>query len=80
MPSCLAPRLKAALRVAWRNVAMIALSRILLRRDPAPPVMGVDAPPPRPTIGAALLVALVFSGLWLAAVTLASLVTGHGWL
>ncbi|MCU0908409.1 MAG: hypothetical protein MUF73_13440 [Rhodobacteraceae bacterium] len=59
---------------------MSALTRIRLRRDPAPPVMGVEAPPPRPTLGAALLVALVLSGLWVAAVTLASLFTGPGGL
>jgi len=59
---------------------MPALTRILARRTPAPPVMGVDAPPPRPTFGAALLVALVLSGLWVAAVTVVSLVTGHGGL
>lgn len=59
---------------------MHALTRIRLRRTPAPPVLGVDAPPSRPTFGAALLVALVLSGLWVGGVTVVSLLTGHGGL
>jgi hypothetical protein len=62
--------------VAWRYGGMSDLPRFRARRQASPPVMGVDAPPPRPTFGAALLLALVLSGLWVAAVTFATLVSG----
>ncbi len=55
---------------------MAFLSRFRPAHSPRPLVRGVDAPPPRPTLGAALLVAVVLSGLWVAAVTLVSVATG----
>jgi hypothetical protein len=36
----------------------------------------VDAPGPRLTLGAALLAAVVLSGVWIATVTVVSLITG----
>lgn len=39
-------------------------------------VLGVDAPGPRLTLGAALLAAVVLSGVWIATVTVVSLITG----
>lgn len=55
---------------------MAFLTRFRSGNRVAPPVLGVDAPPPRLTLGAALLVAVVLSGLWVVVVTLVSLATG----
>jgi hypothetical protein len=57
-------------------MGMAFLSRFRPDTSARPPVLGVDAPPPRLTLGAALLVAVLLSGLWVAAVTLVSLATG----